>query len=542
MSQEQALAELFRHAGTQFDPKLVDQFPALVKADQAKMRRELARRWLQELDSANSNTYWGYNPTPSAGEPYDTASLFREMVLDNMPDGVIFVDAANRVTGWNRGAEQLTGTSGPSIQQRLWSPHLLTMRDQEGNLIRQHECPLHCAMTSGVPTRGRFSILGRHGDPVLIDIHAIPVVDRRDRTLGGAMLLHDVSSMTSLEERCHTLHARATRDPLTNISNRSEFERVIAKFVHAFEKHKVICSLIICDLDHFKRVNDTHGHQAGDDVIVSMAKLLDSSCRPGDLVARYGGEEFVMLCADCDIRTVARRADQVRRALGEIEHPRLGGGKVTASFGVTQIQPGDTPEILVRRADRALLAAKEHGRNMVVRVGTGLTVRKEKKRRPFWRRTNDSSCEALSECDLVAPGPLKVAIEKVRGFIADHRAKVTRIENETLDLEIEFEQPQVRRKRNRPIALVVTLRFTEEQLCSRESSSSALTDASQIRIYVTCSPKSSRERRHAAMMHHARQISLSLRSYLMARDEALPADGTPRKVTPVCLPQTFMQG
>ncbi|KKK87516.1 hypothetical protein LCGC14_2752440, partial [marine sediment metagenome] len=71
------------------------------------------------------------------------------------------------------------------------------------------------------------------------------------------------------------------------------------------------CSLIICDLDLFKQVNDIFGHQAGDEVIKSMANLLKDSCRVGDLVARYGGEEFVMLCADCDNATAARRAEEI---------------------------------------------------------------------------------------------------------------------------------------------------------------------------------------------------------------------------------------
>src|SRR5208282_6050296 len=103
-------------------------------------------------------------------------------------------------------------------------------------------------------------------------------------------------------------------------------------------------SLLMCDLDHFKLVNDTYGHQAGDEVIKSLAALLKGGCLPGDLVARYGGEEFVMLLADCDNTTASRRADQIRLALSQLQQPTMNGQTVTVSFGATEIQPGDTAE------------------------------------------------------------------------------------------------------------------------------------------------------------------------------------------------------
>ena len=94
---------------------------------------------------------------------------------------------------------------------------------------------------------------------------------------------------------------------MTQVANRAEFDRVHAMFVAAHQQQQIPCSLMMCDLDRFKLVNDTYGHQAGDDVIRSLASLMKSSCRPGDLVARYGGEEFVLLCADCDNASATRR-------------------------------------------------------------------------------------------------------------------------------------------------------------------------------------------------------------------------------------------
>ena len=143
-------------------------------------------------------------------------------------------------------------------------------------------------------------------------------------------------------------------------------------FVTAHQQQQAPLRLLMCDLDRFKRVNDTYGHQAGDDAIKSLAALLKGGCHPGDLVARYGGEEFVMLLADCDNATASRRADQIRVALSQVPQPKMNGQPITVSFGVTEIQPGDTAETMLRRADRALLMAKENGRNQVVQLGSGL--------------------------------------------------------------------------------------------------------------------------------------------------------------------------
>ena len=99
-------------------------------------------------------------------------------------------------------------------------------------------------------------------------------------------------------------------------------------------------------------------------------------------MARYGGEEFVVLCADCNNAAAAKRAEQMRKRLAEMHHPSLKGRRITASFGVTELQPGDTPETMLRRADRGLLQAKDQGRNQVMQLGDGFGTTKPK--RGWW--------------------------------------------------------------------------------------------------------------------------------------------------------------
>ncbi|MCA9147500.1 MAG: GGDEF domain-containing protein, partial [Planctomycetales bacterium] len=169
-----------------------------------------------------------------------------------------------------------------------------------------------------------------------------------------------------MEERVQSLHEKATRDPLTRVSNRAEFDRVLALTVQNHLEGGRPCSLIICDIDRFKSINDTFGHQAGDEALVSFAAILAKSCRQGDLVARYGGEEFVMVCGDCDAKGAVELAEKVRAELSQTPLSELKGRCITASFGVAELQNSDNPEAILRRADHALLHAKESGRNRVI--------------------------------------------------------------------------------------------------------------------------------------------------------------------------------
>jgi diguanylate cyclase (GGDEF)-like protein len=289
----------------------------------------------------------------------------------------------------------------------------------------------------------------------------------------------------------------------------------------------------MCDLDRFKQINDTYGHQAGDDVIRCLAGLLRASCRSGDLVARYGGEEFVVLCADCGNVAAARRADEIRKALSRIPQPRMEGRSATVSFGVTELQPGDTPDTMLRRADRALLMAKAQGRNCVVQLGAGADDEKEeaapKKGGMFSStRPNEMLCQ-----ELVTPVPVKMAIEKLRGFIADHGAKVVVVDGNKVDLEIGDRQPGfLRRLTDRAASFHLHLHFEEERI-EAQTHSDARDSVSYVRtrIRVTVTLCNSRDRRHGDVVKRAKQVLVSFRSYLMANEiEAEPLPGVLSRV------------
>ena len=463
MSRERAFNELYRYAGTQFDPDLVKLFAQLHECDQLKLQQQVARHWLHDLDPETVGQQWRLQASPNLGGRCQTEMLFQQKLLDNMYDAVVFVDTDLHVLSWNRGAERLTGIPGDGMQKRLWLPSLLQMRDEHGHDIRDDDCPVAYAIRTGVQWLRRLTIRGRGNRDVAVDAHAVPVVGNDGTTHGLTLLLHDVSPEISLEERCQNLHELATKDPLTQVANRAEFNRVHEMFIAVHLESKLPCSLIITDIDRFKLVNDTYGHQAGDVVLQCFAALLKSGCRPGDLVARYGGEEFVMLCADCDNAAGVRRAEELRKAFSEIPHPALAGNVVTGSFGVTEVQPGDNPETMLRRADRALFMAKEGGRNKVVQLGSGNDPVADAPGAKVTGRKR--SGDVLMEQDMICEAPLNVSIEKLRGFVADHHAEVSMIDGPQVQIKVgEDRGGLLRRSADRPIRLVLDLRFEEERL------------------------------------------------------------------------------
>ncbi|MCE9545897.1 MAG: diguanylate cyclase [Planctomycetia bacterium] len=526
LPRERALAELYQFSGSQFDPLLVKHFAWLHEGDQAALAQSVARRWLADLDtpglsSAKTDALWQRSAVAAEPEDFSSESLFQKKLLENMRDGVVFVDSNRQIQLWNRGIERLTGLTASSVVQQTWSPGLISMSDENGKLIADEDCPVQFVLQSGVQSIRRLMIANRQNRQVSCDVHIVPVIGSDGATYGANLLVHDASPEISLEEQCQSLHEKATRDPMTQVANRAEFDRAHRLFVETHLERGLPCSIVMCDIDFFKQVNDTYGHLAGDEAIKTFAQLLKQMCRPGDLVARYGGEEFVVLCADCDTSTASNRAEQIRRTLCSLRLAVLGGNTLAASFGVTELQPGDTDETMLRRADRALLLAKEGGRNTVVQLGSGTYDSPEMPMKQgwwfWWRKT--ARPEQLLDRLLVTPVPLKVAVEKLRGFVADHHATIDGVDKNRVMLRVEADGfSLLRRSSDRPVAFLVDLSFSEEM--ARVDHGSGARNANQLRtkVHVTVRPKRHRDRRRGEAIKRARMLLSSLQSYLMAHD------------------------
>lgn len=165
------------------------------------------------------------------------------------------------------------------------------------------------------------------------------------------------------EGRAREYARKADTDALTGVLNRLGLNGTFSREFERARRYRQPLSVVILDIDHFKRVNDEHGHVAGDGVLVAVARLLEGNVRDSDCVARWGGEEFVVVAPMTEAQGGLQLAEKLRARLESTPLPPV--GVVTASFGVAELHPGEGIEALLHRADEALYRAKSSGRNRV---------------------------------------------------------------------------------------------------------------------------------------------------------------------------------
>lgn len=190
--------------------------------------------------------------------------------------------------------------------------------------------------------------------------HLEQVVEERTNELKtkNALLEQEIEGKQEIEARLKHL---ATVDPLTSIYNRRKFNEVLSYELRRDERYPGGLSLILCDLDHFKNINDSYGHNKGDEVLKSFTEMVKNMIRSSDTFARWGGEEFVLLLPETGFETAIQLAEKIKQ---KTENKLFSNTcKMTVSFGITQFLEGDTETALFKRADDALYKAKTNGRN-----------------------------------------------------------------------------------------------------------------------------------------------------------------------------------
>lgn len=179
------------------------------------------------------------------------------------------------------------------------------------------------------------------------------------------LLLARARTLLDFKAYLDTCEEQATTDHLTGLANRRRFERQLEREVARTARHERPFSLVLLDLDDFKQVNDTHGHEAGDVAIQSLARVLQQGTRGIDLAARVGGEEFAVILTETNLVGATEVAERLRLTLRATEIPII--GHIAASFGVAECpSQGLTARELVASADAALYEAKRQGRDRVV--------------------------------------------------------------------------------------------------------------------------------------------------------------------------------
>ena len=205
--------------------------------------------------------------------------------------------------------------------------------------------------------------LSKEGVEVVLETSGVPFFSKSGELLGYRGIDRDITERKRAEA---ALEHMATHDTLTGLNNRNVIEKRIIDEIHRASRYHHSLTVFVIDIDHFKKVNDSYGHQIGDTVLRSFARILDSSVRKTDYAARYGGEEFVVLLPETALPEATKLAQQLRKRIAAHSIPLAGNDvlKISVSIGIALFpEHGDSLEGLLRAADLAMYAAKQDGRN-----------------------------------------------------------------------------------------------------------------------------------------------------------------------------------
>lgn len=290
-----------------------------------------------------------------------------KVITDVLGEGIILVDAEGKIIFTNPEATRLLGYSYQEIKGLL--VHETIYRQQpNGILYNPDDNPLFRAIASGNNhdiDDGVFTC--KSGLLMPISLISRPVF--KDDTLDGAVIaFRDITEqkkhLQSLEAVNKLLEHQASTDILTGIYNRMKFNDTLTAEIKRAKRYLTPLSLIMFDIDHFKRVNDTYGHSAGDNVLKTLARLIKSHIRDSDIFARWGGEEFVIQAPGTSLDDAVKLANKLRYKVEEFDFSEP--HKITLSFGVATFRDEDNNITLINRADDALYRAKAGGRNQVM--------------------------------------------------------------------------------------------------------------------------------------------------------------------------------
>ena len=301
----------------------------------------------------------------------DLIPVARSHLIENMSDGVLVLDSQNRVVDINSAMENFLGGEPSSLLGKNASEILSAWVEKADPLL------------SGLESQNEMRI---PDDPSrYLDLRVTPLYDHDQRLNGRLIVFRDVTERKDVEKKLlnanyrlqsqlieigllqSQLREQAIRDPLTNLFNRRYLEETLDRELARASREKYPVCIIMIDIDHFKQMNDTYGHEAGDLILKAMADVLGKQSRRGDFACRFGGEEFVVVMPNINTEMAHKRAETLRETLNSLHVP-YGRYNLTRTFsmGIASYPAnGDSRDVLLRAVDRAMYAAKEAGRDHI---------------------------------------------------------------------------------------------------------------------------------------------------------------------------------
>ena len=295
---------------------------------------------------------------------FDTESYAR--IIDNIHDGLYFVDTNRVITYWNKAAENISGFTADEVIGRSCADNILTHIDDDGRKLCFGRCPLQETIEDGNPRETEVYMHHKDGHRIPVSVRATVLTDNSGKIIGGIELFTDISNQSANALRVKELEKMALLDNLTQLANRNYIEKELESRFAETKRLNVPFGILFMDIDFFKKFNDTYGHDVGDKVLRFVAKTFTANARPFDLFGRWGGEEFLGIIRNISDHNLAELGNRLRLLLQNsyITHDnhKL---HVTISIGATMVKNDDSIDSLLKRADSLLYQSKSEGRNQL---------------------------------------------------------------------------------------------------------------------------------------------------------------------------------
>ena len=210
-----------------------------------------------------------------------------------------------------------------------------------------------------------YRLIKKNGDIKWIMHSTVIVKDEDNKIINFVGYLTDITELKNTEIELKEI---SRTDRLTKVNNRLYTDDILENQFYRYKRDAEVCSVILVDIDHFKSVNDNHGHLVGDKVLVEFARILGLSIRKGDVLGRWGGEEFLIILPHTQLEEAMKLGEKLRKIISENNFPTI--GHMSASFGVSTFVEHSSVDILIDTADKALYESKKNGRNCVTTIQT----------------------------------------------------------------------------------------------------------------------------------------------------------------------------
>lgn len=289
---------------------------------------------------------------------------FAHSLLNTLFDAVYTVDRERRITSWSSGAEALTGYSASEAVGKICSDDFLMHTDDRDCLMCVGRCPFVEALQAGRRTEAELLLRHKDGHRMVVSVRVAPLTNAQGEIVGAIQVFRDLSRIRAIERRATELERLAFRDFLTGMPNRRYTDHKVQQALEDCNRFGRAYGLLMIDLDGFKKINDAHGHAAGDALLQAVSRSLVLGLRSNDIIGRWGGEEFLVLAADANLQTLADLAERGRLLIASCAVNWNGVPlRITGSIGATMVRRGETADAAVERADSLMYSCKEKGGN-----------------------------------------------------------------------------------------------------------------------------------------------------------------------------------